>query len=653
MLYFDIETYSPVDLKACGAYKYAKHPDTEIMLLAYAVDDSDVLVLDLTNGDSVDEFFYTYQDNDAELCAHNANFERTLIRESAGYDFPLEQWHDTMVLALTCGLMASLDGICRSLKFPENEAKNADGKKLINRFCKPAPGNHKTRRYTRETHPDEWEAFKDYCAHDVIATRKIWKELPKANYEKERKYWLLDQKINDRGLPIDTELAHKAITLSEDAIDAANEQLSRDTGKAVTKVTQHARLKKWVNAHGVPIKATNKECIADALANMKMSDLVRRVLGLRQTAGKSSVAKYSAALNAEVDGRLYGSLQFYGARTGRWAGRQLQPQNMFRPTIKDIGVAVEAVKEGVVAELYDDVMEVASSCVRAVIAAPHGYKLVVSDLANIEGRMLAWLAGEEWKLEAFRAYDAGTGPDVYKLAYANAFGLNVETINDFQRQVGKVMELALGFQGWVGAFQQMAASYGVDLPEARVMELARAWREDHPNIKQFWKDTERAALNAVKNNKAYNAGGYTTWQCQTDDYGRTWLICKLPSGRFIVYYDPKIQRITDDHGTRDVLTFMGLDTYTRKWTRLQTYGGKLVENVTQASARDVLAEGMIKAEWDGFGAVLTVHDEVVTECPDENLWQHEQLGSNLTSNPSWCRDLPLAAEGYQSRFYKK
>ena len=469
MIYLDIETYSELSLTAVGTRKYAQN--CELMLLSLCIDDGPVMNFDsnedpkiLTSG------WWRALTKGHSLCAHNTAFERTVLRELGLLNLPIDRWHDTMVVGLTLGLPAKLDLLCQALGFGEAEGKMKEGKELINMFCKPNPKNYKIRRYGKAEKPNEWAMFVEYCEQDAALVRTIWNLLPRFNYDKERKYWLLDQKINDRGLPIDIALAHEAIKLTDDELTRYGKELATLTQDKITKVTQVQRIKDYLIENGQEgLNGLGKDEI-DSLIKNAATPACRRVLEIRKEAGKSSVAKYQAAINAEVEGRLHGALQFYGAqRTGRWAGRQLQPQNMLRPMFKDTGTAVMAIKQGTVEWYYDNIIEVVSTCVRSVIATREDTRLVVSDLSNIEGRVLAWLAGERWKLKAFREYDKGTGPDLYRLAYARTFGREIESITTGQRQVGKTLELACIAEG-----QRILTLRGL-VPIEQVLISDRVW----------------------------------------------------------------------------------------------------------------------------------------------------------------------------------
>ena len=684
-LYLDLETFCAVPIQN-GTHVYAQA--AEIMIVTWAIDDGPVMIEDLTkfNGPS-DSLRWHLGKPDVLVCAHNSHFDRTVVRH-AWPDLcpPVERWRDTMVKALAHSLPGALGDLCDILKIPTDKAKDKAGRQLIHLFCKPRPATSKIARATRETHPVEWAKFLEYAALDIEAMRVIDKKLPAWNYQgSELDLWHLDQRINDRGVLVDVPLAHAAIR----AVERAQKILAARTDKLTEGVVQSATqrdalLKHLVAAYGIELPDMQQSTLERRINDQDLPPELRELLAIRLQASTTSTSKYKTLAKAvSSDGRLRGTLQFNGAsRTGRWAGRLFQPQNLPRPSLKqeDIDLGVDALKADCEDLLFGNVMELTSSAIRGCIIAPKGKKLVVADLSNIEGRVLAWLAGEEWKLQAFRDFDAGTGHDLYKLAYAKSFGIKPEAVTKDNRQVGKVQELALGYEGGVGAFLTFAAAYNIDLeamgeqaidaiPDQILREaqsalewtkqqkrptfglsdrawvvcdsFKRSWRYAHPAISSFWKDLEEAARMAVlRPDVAYECLGL---KLRRDG---AWLRIRLPSGRFLCYPSPQV----DDAGK---LSYMGVNQYSRKWSRLKTYGGKLAENVTQAVARDVLASSMPAIEGAGYQIVLTVHDEDITEAPDSPEFSADHLASLISTNPPWAKGLPLAAEGFETMRYRK
>ncbi len=662
-LYLDLETYNDHPITN-GTHKYAE--TAEILLLAYALGDAAPHVVDMTDPRQREgtpmQAFWDALTASSTITAHNSHFDRTVLRHAMpGFTAPVERWRDTMVKALCHGLPGGLEQLGEVLGLPQDMQKLKDGKALVRLFCCPRPKSQKLRRATRDTHPAEWQRFVEYAANDVVAMREIDRRLPSWNYKgEELALWHLDQRINDRGVLVDIDLAEAAIVASERAKAELARRTEEITNGGVQASTQRdALLRHLLSEYGIALPDLRSATLEKVLtagyhgASGELPEPVRELLLNRLSASTTSVAKYATLVKAtSKDGRLRGTLQFCGAsRTGRWAGRLFQPQNLPRPTMKQkaIDAGISALKADAADLVGYDVMQLCSSAIRGAIVAPAGSKLVVADLSNIEGRMVAWLAGEKWKMQAFRDYDAGTGPDLYVAAYAKSFNVSVEAVlenketgDGMMRQIGKVQELALAYQGAVGAFSSMAAIYGVDLPEDQVLAIVKAWRAAHPEVVGFWYDLERTVLRAV-------GQPGVTLTCRRLKVRRdgSWLRIALPSGRCLCY--PSVALDADGR-----ITYMGVNQYTRKWERLQTYGGKLVENVTQAAARDVMANGMRLAEAAGYAVLLTVHDELITEAPDTPEYSAEALGDLLAAAPPWADSkLPLAAAGFETLRYKK
>ena len=638
-LWLDLETFSETPITH-GTYRYAEN--AEVMLVAYAFDDEPVEVLDLTAGGSLGNVQMMIDSAD-RVVIHNSNFDRTVLRCN-GVHIPLEKLEDTMAMALAHSLPGSLGTLCDVLGVPQDKSKDKAGKKLIHLFTKPRPRNVKLRRATRETHPEDWAAFIEYARLDVDAMRSVHGRLPRWNNSGgERRVWLLDQHINDRGVAVDVGLAEAALRAFQGSARSLAERARLLTNGAVPSLTQGARFTAYLKAIGYDTPDLTKGTV-DAALKGDLPDNVRELLEIRQQASATSPAKYKVLINgASRDGRLRGLLQYCGAsRTGRWGGRLFQPQNLPRPTLKqeriDLGIA--AMKADCEDLLFDNVSELCSSAVRGALVAAPGKKLVVADLSNIEGRVLAWLADEQWKIDAFRDFDKGVGHDLYKLAYARAFNLPVEKISKDDRQLGKVMELACGFGGGLGAFSTMAAAYGVNLPDERVQELVAAWRKAHPAVKSLWYDLEAACKSAIN-----EPGKLHKVQLLRVAFKDGWLRVQLPSGRQLCYPNAAIE---DGR-----LVYDGTNQFTKKWERIETYGGKITENIVQAVARDVLASGLLRAEEAGYSVCLHVHDEIIAEVPDSAEYSAEGLSALMATNPSWALGLPLAAAGFSTYRYRK
>lgn len=680
-LYCDLETFSPTPIKY-GSHKYAEQ--AEVMLFAYAMGDGDVKVWDCTQDPVMPADLAGWLNNpDVMTVWHNGGNFDTVVLNHCGVTLPLDRVHDTMIQAYQHSLPGSLGALCEIFKIEGDDAKDKDGKKLIQLFCKPRPKTSKLRRATRETHPHEWARFKKYAGSDIRAMRQLHRKIPKWNCTtKEINLWRLDQHINRRGVGVDLDLAHGAIA----AIEIEKADLAKRTrvltNEEVESATKRDALLAWICAeYGVTLPDMQSATLERRINDPDLPAPLRELLSIRLSATTSSTAKYKTLINsASSDARLRGLLQFCGAmRTGRWAGRIWQPQNLPRPTLKAdaISAAICAFVGGYADLVIDDIMAAASSSLRGCIIPSAGRKLCVSDLSNIEGRLIAWLAGEHWKIKAFGEADAGTGPDLYILAYAKAFGLNWQKVNKDQRQTGKVLELSMGFGGGVGALAAMAMAYNMPLEEmaASVLSqvdaqtladarglrewmdskgqlnrsmpehiwlacdcLKRLWRAAHPAICALWAAVEKAAKAAINGTPTITHG-------LSFEKRGAWLRIRLPSGRYLCYPSP---RIVD--GT---ITYMGVSPYSRKWVRLKTFGGKLVENIIQAMARDVLAENMPAIEAAGYPIVLTVHDEVITEPLNEPRFNVNMLSSLLANVPTWARGLPLSAAGFEAMRYRK
>lgn len=960
-LYLDLETYSEADLSSCGAWVYSRHPSTEVLLFAYALDDAPVRLWDcMADPDMPDDLARHLADPDVVLVAHNAQFDRWIIENVLRIRPALTRWRCTMAKAYTVGLPGKLEQLGAALGLDDDLQKLREGARLIRLFSMPqrprirrrqdetqeefeARYAAQTTRATAETHPEDWERFREYAIRDVESLREIDRRLPGWNYQgEELALWHLDQKINDRGLPVDLKLARLAAELCDAEQDRLNAELSEITDGAVTSHSRRDAVMAWIRSRGVNIKGYTKADISGLLERPDLPADVRRVLEIRQEAGRTSTAKYVAFARVAdpEDHRIRGAFQYAGAsRTMRWcltgdhevltphgwerldtwtggeiaqwrsgtvffahaskvefdyegdlievhrdgrisaamtpehklcrpagaqtageaygknvsgiprggvlnrdpcntirtrvlvmlqhdgydgtafgsgitwkftkqrkftrcqkllaaagvpftarrrddgvfvvsvkkseapdwlrkrdfgpwlleerhdprtfideiqywdggnrrdkqievcakervnaewtctmahlagfagtltqrsngywyanisksgngvsikpadwsrrafqgkvycpvtesgyflvrrrgivhvtgnSGRNVQPQNLPRPTIDDTDTAAEAVLSGTAELLYDNLMEVGASVVRSVIAAPKGRILVAGDYSNIEGRVLAWLAGEEWKLQAFRDFDAGIGHDIYKQAYSRTFGVPVESVTADQRQVGKVEELAFGYQGSVGAFRQFGDAFGVgkDMTDEEILVFVRGWRQGHPATVSWWYELEEAAIRAVRNpGKAFRARKVAY---KVQRYGKNvWLLCRLPSGRFLTYFAPRLT-----HDGR--LQYEGLDQKTRRWVVEDSYGGKLAENCTQAVARDLMAANMPHVERAGFEIIGTVHDEIITEVPEGSpAHGAADLERAMTFIPPWAEGMPLVAGAYTSRRYRK
>jgi DNA polymerase len=681
-LWWDLETYSETPITD-GAHRYAEK--AEVLLFAWAVDDGPVSCWDRTESLFVPEGLLKALTEADEYWGHNSGgFDRVILRhamQSFYLDMAEAKHRDTMVQAYAHGLPGSLSTLCEIFKLDADVAKDKRGRQLILKFCKPRPKNEKVRRHTRETHPAEWAEFIEYAKSDITSMRVLHQKMPKWNYpnnEFELKLWQLDQRINNEGVYVDLDLATAAI----EAVDREQSSLAERTHEATDGVVSSATQRDALLAHilaeyGVSLPDMRADTLERRLTDASLPDGVRELIGLRLMASTSSVSKYKRVIRStSSDGFLRGLIQFSGAgRTGRDAGRLFQPQNLMRPALDGevIEEGIEAIKAGCADLITDNVMELCANAMRGVIIVPPGKKIAVADLSNIEGRVLAWLAGEEWKLQAFRDYDKGIGPDLYIASYARTFRVPLE---DAKRQVGKVLELAMGFGGGVGSFITFASVYGLDLeqmtaglslPDDVVAEaenfwnwsidtkrstyglskevfiacdsLKRLWRRAHPKTEAMWKSDEFAFSDAV-----YNEGdSFTSGRCVFRRKGN-WLRVILPSGRSVSYPAPRVE---------DKLSYMGMNQYSRKWQRISTYGGKITENRTQAVARDVFKSSYPAILDAGYEIKLPVHDENICYAPDGALYGPKHLSRLMTVVPPWASGLPLAAAGFEAYRYRK
>lgn len=645
-LYVDTETFSSVDLSKAGVFKYMESPDFEILLLPYAWNDEPVRVLDLTDPDDTEELLDVIaglNDPDTLKIAHNNPFERNAYRRQFGRYMPPEEWEDTMILCAMNGLPMSLDAAGEALRLPQQKLK--EGKALINYFCKPCKPTLVNLGRTRnrpEHAPEKWAKFKEYAAVDVIAMREIHKRLGRFPVpEWERKVWALDARINERGVLVDRDLAEAAIAVDEAFKEEHTAEMQKLTH--LDNPNSVAQLKDWLEGVGVSCESLNKATVSEL--RKKLPDpTTRRVLELRQLLGKTSTKKYEAMTAAACeDDRVRGLLQYYGAgRTGRWAGRLVQVQNLPQNHLDDIGLVRELVRDrdlDTLEMLFDNVPDVLSQLIRTAFIAQPGHTFLVADYAAIEARVIAYLAGEKWRMDVF-----AQGGDIYCSSASQMFKVPVvkHGVNGHLRQKGKIAELACGYGGGVGALKAFGADK-MGLTEDEMQQIVTQWRQASPTIPRFWSDTERAAKNALQ-----NPGRTFTIPCGVK-YLRDAdaLRCRLPSGRVLTYWDARLEEYKD----RPSVVFMGQNQTTRKWEKTETWGGKLVENIVQAYARDCLAVALLRLDEAGYRITFHVHDEVIVEAPDGTCW--EDVAEIMGRPIPWAPGLLLRGDGYTTKFYMK
>ncbi len=693
-LWLDFETYSATDLKAVGTYKYAA--SASILLAAYAINDGPVHVWDATATPSDPEFEKALREAD-EVWAHNAQFDKAIL--AAQHFIPhvdLSRWRCSMAMALSHALPASLSDLCTVLRVPEDKAKLSEGKKLVSLFTQPQPANRKIARATRETHPAEWARFIAYAANDIEAMRECVRRMPSWNWNASAiDEWHLDQRINERGFQVDQELTRAGARAAVEEKERIAKRFVELTRGVVDRPSQRAQFQAYLNQRfGLSLADTRSDTFNQMLKTGTLPAECAELMKLSIASNKTSTAKYAALDPAvSVDGRFRGGLQFAGAsRTRRWAGRLFQPQNLPSrglPAAEAVEWYIELLKRGEHDIWFDDLMLYGAAALRGVVIAPPTKKLEVADLSNIEGRVLAWLAGEHWKLKAFREYDAGTGPDLYNITAASILGGDPWKVSKKDRNVfGKVPDLASGYQGGVAGYQTFARAYGVRMadhwttiqqqiggfipkakenlesfgrPQIASLEISEtewlasetcklAWRGRHPATVRLWYGLQDAAKRAIAGGDAviYPVGEFLQVACTTHR-GNRWLVVKLPSGRYLTYFDPKL--------IDGSITYMGESAEegktTRQWIRVWTHGGKMTGNCCQTIARDILAPALHVAEQRGYTPVLTVHDEVITEAPDTDEFTAQGLVDILANNPVWATGLPLSAAGFEAYRYKK
>ncbi|WP_137390869.1 DNA polymerase [Rhodoligotrophos defluvii] len=686
----DYETRNVLDLRQVGVYKYMEHPSADVWCCAYHFDDEPTKLW--LPGDPVPEEFIEAANNPEILAsAHNNQFERAAEKFIMGPRYgwpqiPLERQRCSMAQALAMGLPGSLEGAGAAVGLEIQ--KDMAGRRLMLQMAKPRrihlPGSAgydeactgsllDDRKFTLLpdgsvvewwADPDKRERLHAYCITDADVERALEKRLlPLSPIE--QRIWVMDQQMNERGVFIDLRLVQQASKVLQESEAKLNEEMAAVTDGEVSAITNTGQLLKWARKMGLDADSVAKGKLEEILKTPDLDPQVRRAMELRQNGARSSTAKVPKMLTMrQEDGRIRGTVQYYGAATGRWAARGVQLQNLPRPSVKDVGPLIDMLAEGnteLIDMVYGSPHAVISDCIRGMICAPPGRVIMAVDLSNIEGRVLAWLAGETWKLDAFRAFDEGRGPDIYLLTAAEILGVRVTrlTKDSPERQShGKVPELALGFQGGVGAFQSMAVNYQVQLPDEQVRQIVDNWRAKHPKIKQLWYDLERCAIEAVDSPGKLVPCGRIAFR----KVG-SFLLMRLPSGRPIFYPYPRIQKIETPWGAmKDALTYKTRpgpntkiikdESNNREFVRAAAYGGLIAENATQGVARDKMAYGMLRQHEYGYPMILTVHDESAAEV-EHSFGSFEHFKSLMVQRDNWDEGLPVAAEGFSAERYRK
>lgn len=650
-LNIDIETYSDNEISN-GVYKYVDTPNFEVLIFAYAVDGGETVELDLTKSSLPEDIIDALTDASIKKIAYNASFERVCLSKHLFGDedkyLPPEQWECTKVWADELGLPGSLKRCAEYLGLEEQ--KDAAGTQLINYFskpCKPTKANGQRTRNLPEHDTEKWDKFVAYCGQDVRTEMAIGDFLkPYKLPDREWEHYYLDQQVHDRGVKIDLDLANQAVEIDNEMRAEGLEKMKSLTG--LENPNSVAQLKEWLEGKGHPMETLGKKIVLEMIESGEVTGDVKEVLETRLSLSNSSTKKYVMMQDAtRSDGKMHGLLQFYGAnRTGRWAGRLLQVQNLPRNYIASLDDARELVKRGdrdSLEMVYEDVQDILKQLIRTGIVAKGGHRFIISDFSAIEARVIAWFAGEKWVIDAFNEHGK-----IYEATAAQMFDLGPVTEYDWKstegkamRQRGKVATLALGYQGGKGSLVSMGA-LEMGIPEDELQDLVDVWRTTNSNIVKLWKETERFVKKALSSGQVVR-GHQGLKFFKKEDF----LFIQLPSGRKLSYCKPRLE--PGKYGQKITYEGQGSKVY---FVREDTYGGKLVENIVQATARDVLAEAMLRLNAAGFPIVFHVHDEVIAECKhDEHSL--DEMNDILSQTPDWADGLPLAAEGFETEYYQK
>lgn len=650
-LSIDLETYSEIDIAKCGSFRYIDDESFEILLLGYAFDDEPVTVIDLTADEEVPaDFLAALYDPEVTKTAWNCAFERFGLWKHFGRYCPPEQWSDTMILSAVCGLPLGLGEAGKALRLEADEAKDREGKALIRYFCspcRPTKVNGGRTRNLPQHDTDKWALFIEYNRQDVVAERTIRKRLLRWEPDSlEHRFWCLDARINERGMRVERELVHNAIAMDERYKAELTKQAVAISG--LENPNSVAQIKQWLlEQEGIEVPSLNKKVVAEVVSQLN-GERAKQFMALRARLAKSSTKKYEAMeRSACADAHVKGCFQFYGAnRTGRFAGRLVQLQNLPQNHMEDLAVARSLVRDNdyeTVRLLYDSVSDTLSELIRTALIPEPGHRFIVADFSAIEARVIAWIAGEQWRLDVFR-----NGGDIYCASASQMFHVPVvkHGENGHLRQKGKIAELALGYGGGANALKAFGADK-MGMTEEEMVNTVDLWREASPRVCALWRALERAAIRCVahKTPQVSAIGGIRfEMEC-----GILWMT--LPSGRRIAYYGAEYGP-SRFHRDRRALSYMGVDQKTKRWGRVETWGGKLAENVTQATARDCLRDTMLALADAGYDIQAHVHDEVIISEPRDGRTV-EDVSAIMGRELPWASGLPLRGDGYACDFYMK